>query len=160
MIRTAISPRLAMRPRRNGRPSLRKDGPWEPPTAAGPSPRRGSERDVAMLLARVDVALVGEELEGRDEPGPRLGRPDDGIDVAARGRGIRTRELDAVFLHQARPLRVGIRGGGDLVLEDDRHGAVRAHDRDLRCGPREVHVAADVLAAHDVIRAAVRLACD
>ena len=37
---------------------------------------------------------------------------------------------------------------------------LRAHDRDLGGGPCEVHVAADVLAAHDVVCATVRLARD
>src|SRR5512135_855745 len=98
MIRTAISPRFAISTRRNGgladrtarvspdaastRSSLRKD-------ASGP----GSERDVAMLLPRVAVPLVGEHLEGTDEAGSGLRRLDDVVDVAA-GRGdIRVREF-------------------------------------------------------------------
>src|SRR5688500_6535115 len=93
MIRTAISPRLAMRTRpKGGRrgPSLRKDiiasgpagsvsGPasatWEPATTA-------SERDVAMLLSGVRVALVGKHLESADKARPRLRWPDDVVDVA------------------------------------------------------------------------------
>ena len=48
----------------------------------------------------------------------------------------------------------------DRVLEDDVDRALRAHHRDLRGRPGEVHVAADVLAAHDVVGAAVGLAGD
>src|SRR6185369_2792940 len=103
----------------------------------------GSERDVAMLLARVDILFVGEELEGGDESRPRLGRPDDRVDVAARGRGVRARELGLVLLDESSLLRIRIRSRGNLVLEDDRDGTVRAHDRDLRRRPREVDVAAD-----------------
>ena len=47
-----------------------------------------------------------------------------------------------------------------LVAEDDLHGALRAHHGDLRRRPREVDVAAQVLGAHHVVRAAVGLARD
>ena len=61
---------------------------------------------------------------------------------------------------QPRPLRLRIVGRGDRVLEDDVDRALGAHHRDLGRRPGEVHVAADVLAAHDVVGAAVRLAGD
>ena len=54
--------------------------------------RPASERDVAMLLSRVRVALVGQHLERPDEPQARLGRPDDVVDVAAGRRDVRVRE--------------------------------------------------------------------
>src|SRR5262245_37429029 len=91
MIRTAISPRLAISSLRNGgacRPSLCKDGPADGP-ADGPT--AASERDVAMLLSRVDVALRLQELEGPDDPRPRLGRADDVVDVAASRGDVRAR---------------------------------------------------------------------
>ena len=44
--------------------------------------RLASERDVAMLLSRVRVALVGQHVERPDEPRARLGRSDDVVDVA------------------------------------------------------------------------------
>jgi hypothetical protein len=44
--------------------------------------------------------------------------------------------------------------------EDDLDGAAGAHDRDLAAGPRQVHVGAQVLGGHDVVRAAVCLARD
>ena len=47
-----------------------------------------------------------------------------------------------------------------LVAEDDVDGAVRPHDRDLRRGIGEVHVAPDVLGGHDVIGPAVGLPGD
>ena len=46
-----------------------------------------------------------------------------------------------------------------LAVEDV-HRALRAHDRDLRGRPGEVDVGAEVLGAHDVVGAAVRLAGD
>src|SRR5437763_8815404 len=87
MIRTAISPRFATRTRRNGGSrssiastdrgsSLRKDGPFARSAAA-------LERDVPMLLSGIGVALVRQHLEGPDDAGPRLHRPDDIVDVAA-----------------------------------------------------------------------------
>ena len=61
---------------------------------------------------------------------------------------------------QALAFRDRVVGGGDRILEDDAHRAIGAHHRDLRGRPGEVHVAADVLAAHDVVGAAVGLARD
>ena len=133
-----------------------------PPGSGVFAQRRGraSERDVAMLLPRVRVALVGEHLERADEPGPRLARQDDLVDVAACRRDVRVGELGLVLGDQALALGRRVVGAGDRVLEDDVDRALRAHHRDLRGGPGEVHVAADVLAAHDVVGAAVGLARD
>ena len=47
-----------------------------------------------------------------------------------------------------------------LPLEDDLHCAFGPHDGDLRGGPSVVHVRAQVLACHDVVRPPVRLPCD
>src|SRR3954453_16867680 len=94
MIRTAISPRFAMRTRRNGAssaPSLRKD-------------EAGSERDVAMLLPRIRVALVGEDLEGADQAGTGLRRFDHFVDVATRRRDVRVSDLRLVGSGEPRHL--------------------------------------------------------
>src|SRR5262245_11953515 len=110
MMRTAISPRLATRTRAKYDStlgsSLRTDGP-------------GSERDVAMLLPRVRVALVGEDLERPDQPRPRLARQDDLVDVAAARRDVRVGERLLVRRHQPSPLGRAVVGVRDLVLEDD-----------------------------------------
>src|SRR5512134_1174157 len=113
MMRTAISPRLAIRTRRNGgvlrcAPSLRKDG-------------AASERDVPMLLPWVRVALVLEDLERPDEARARLGWLDDLVDIAARRCDVRVRELGFVGSDQSRSFGRRIIGGGDGVLEDDAH---------------------------------------
>src|SRR3954452_24463713 len=150
MIRTAISPRFAMRTRRNGAssaPSLRKD-------------EAGSERDVAMLLPRIRVALVGEDLEGTDQAGTSLRWFDHFVDVATRRGDVWIRELRFVGPDKTCLLHSRIIRGGDRVLEDDVDRTLRAHHGDLGRRPREVHVAANVLAAHDVVRTAVRLARD
>src|SRR4030095_9631392 len=100
MIRTAISPRVAMRTRSNGgaspTPSLRKDAPWVGVSTAG------SERDVAMLLPRIRLPLVGQDLERTDESRARLGRLDDLVDVPSRRGDIRARELHLVRRDQSR----------------------------------------------------------
>src|SRR3954451_8114025 len=137
MIRTAISPRFAMRTRRNGAASassLRKDG-------------AGSERDVAMLLPRIRVALVGEDLEGTDQAGTSLRWFDHFVDVATSGGDIRIREFRFIGCNEARLLDSRIVGRGDRVLEDDVDRTLCAHHRELRGRPRKVPVAANVLAA-------------
>src|SRR6187431_823294 len=72
-IRTAISPRLATRTRSNGRLLVDED---RAARSGSVSVRKdtGSERDVAMLLPRVRVVLVGEDLERPDEPRTSLAR--------------------------------------------------------------------------------------
>src|SRR5689334_20475128 len=123
MIRTAISPRLAMSRRRKGGPwlSLRKDE----------SVPAVSEWDVAMLLSGVRIPLGLEHGEGSDHLRSRFGRANDVVDVAARRGDIWVRELGLVFLHQATSFRGRIFGRCQLVLVDDVDGPLRAHDRDL-----------------------------
>src|SRR5580765_1488417 len=96
MMRTAISPRLAIRTRSNGRPSLCKDGSWSAPA---------SERDVAMLLPGIDVALVGQHRQRPDESRAGLGRPDDVVDVAAARGDVRIGNLGLVGVGEPRSLR-------------------------------------------------------
>ena len=86
MIRTAISPRLAIRTRSNGRPSLRKDGSGAPPRQSGMLPCffRG-------LVSRLSASIA----KRADQPGSRLRRPDDVVDVAAPRRDVRVRRASA-----------------------------------------------------------------
>jgi hypothetical protein len=67
MIRTAISPRLATRTRRNG--TSAPLSPRGPASLCKDAASAGSERDVAMLLSWVRVALVRHRLEGADQRG-------------------------------------------------------------------------------------------
>src|SRR2546425_2418544 len=138
--RIAISPRLAIRSRRNIR-----------------SP---SQRDVAVLLRRTGLSLRSEDGEGVDHARPSLRWFDDVIEVAHPRGNVRVREPVPIFAHELllsdfRVLRVF-----DLLLEDDRDRAFWTHDRQLGRGPGEVEVSTDVLRTHDVVCAAVRFPRD
>ena len=104
--------------------------------------------------------LVREGPERLDQPRPGVPRVDHVVDVAARGRGVRVGELRGVLLDQPGGGGGRIVGLRDLLLEEDLDRALGAHHRDLRRGPGEVEVAPDVLGAHDVVGATVRLAGD
>src|SRR5689334_10208306 len=131
MMRTAISPRFATSTRRkSGRAPL-------------------SERDVAMLLRRVLVALVLEHLERADDLRARVLGLDDLVDVAEL-RGLeRVRERAAVIRDEPLPLGVDVLRALELVPEDDVDRALRTHDRDLGGGEGEADVAPEVLRGHD-----------
>ena len=109
---------------------------------------------------RLDCRLPSSISKRGDHARPRFGRHDHVVDVAAARGDVRVGEPLLVLVRQPRALRVDVRGRGELVAEDDVHRALDAHDRDARRRPGQVHVAADVLAAHDVVGAAVRLARD
>src|SRR3954463_44257 len=122
MTRQAISPRLAIRIFEN--------------MVAAPS-----EREVVVLLPGILELLVLQhgESPGDATPGP-MGH-DDVVDIAAAAGDERGRELLAVFLGALLDLlRIA-----DVGAEDDLHGALRPHDRDLGGRPRVVDVAAQVL---------------
>src|SRR2546427_3416954 len=104
-----------------------------------------------MLLGRVFGALRLQREECLDQARPRVARIDDVVEVAARRRLIGMGELFAVL--------VGALFARFSFIENlDR--SLGTHDGDLRRGPGHVVVAADVLGAHDVVRAAIRLARD
>src|SRR5689334_9903964 len=113
--RTAISPRFATSTRRKSGGSV-----------------TCSERDVAMLLRRVPVALVLEHLERADETRAGVLRLDDLVDVAELRGLVRVGEGPPVLRDEARPSALGVLRLLDLVPEDDVDRAVRSHDRDLR----------------------------
>src|SRR5215813_13867582 len=129
MILTAISPRFATRTRRK---SGRLEG------------------NVAMLLWRVLLALVLEDLERPDDFRSRLFWLDDLVDVAELGSLERVGERVPVLGDQAASLAVGILRTLELVAEHDVDGALGAHDRDLGGREGEVDVAAEVLRRHHV----------
>src|SRR5688500_15354988 len=136
MIRTAISPRLAIS------------------TLTARRPGALSQRDVPVLLRRIAVAFGLEAGERGDQLRARLAGWDHFVDEAARRRDVRVRELLAELRDALGPQRVGIRGSVELALVEDVHRALGPHHRDFRGGPREVHVGPDVLARHDAVRAA------
>src|SRR2546426_4470994 len=113
MTRTAISPRFATRMRlKSGR----------------------SERDVAMLLGRVPVALVLQHLERADEARAGVGGLDDLVDVAELGGLVGVGEGAPVVGDQTLALGGGVLSPPDLGAEDDGDRAVGPHDRDLGGG--------------------------
>jgi hypothetical protein len=75
----------------------------------------GPERDVAVLLRRVLVALGLEPRQRGDEPRARLPRPDDLVDEPARRRDVGIGELLPELLDALRALYGRIRGGLDLA---------------------------------------------
>src|ERR1700730_5479844 len=104
--------------------------------------------------------LGGGHAQRVDEHGAGLLGLDDVVDVAALGRVVGVGELLTVVLDQLRGLGGGIRGLGDVPAGDDVHRALGAHAGDLRGGPGHVVIGTDVLAAHDVVGAAIGLAGD
>src|SRR2546422_5229375 len=138
--RLAISPRFAMRSRRNIR-----------------SP---SQRDIAVLLLRPGLSLRAENGKGVDHAGPRLRRLDDVIEVAHPRGDVRVREPIPIFAHELLLSGLRILRVFDLLLEDDLDRAFRTHDRKLGGWPGEVEVPADVLRTHDIVCAAVRFPRD
>src|SRR5204863_9332865 len=144
MTRTAISPRFATRILSTARSRDR--------------PLHRSEWDVAVLLRRVLVALGLERGEAVDQLRARLMGTDDLVDEAALRGDVRVCELLAVLGNPGRARRGDIRGGIELALVKNIDRSLGAHDRDLGRRPREVRIGPDVLARHDAIRAAIRLA--
>src|SRR3989475_9621317 len=138
--RIAISPRFAIKSRRNICSS--------------------SERDVAVLLRRSALSFRSEDGERVNHAGPRFRGFDHVVEVSHPGGDVWVRKAIAVLAHELLlpPLRV-LRLL-DLLLEDDRDRAFRTHDRELRRRPSEVEVPADVLRTHDVVRPAVRFPRD
>src|SRR2546430_8916273 len=134
--RIAISPRFAIKSRRNICSS--------------------SERDVAVLLRRSALSFRSEDGERVNHAGPRFRGFDHVVEVSHPGGDVWVRKAIAVLAHELLlpPLRV-LRLL-DLLLEDDRDRAFRTHNRELGRRPSEVEVPADVLRTHDVVRAAVR----
>src|SRR6185437_8795899 len=83
--------------------------------------------------------------------------------IVALGRDVRVEQrvlvLGRLLVPQGRAL-FGILDGGQVTAVQDVPPAVRAHAPELRGGPGQVVVAAEVLGAHDVVGAAVGLAGD
>src|SRR5687768_15037791 len=94
MIRSAISPRLAIST------FFSIDGSTGSTT---------SQRDVAVLLRRIAIALPLKRIEGLDEARTGIARVDDVVEVAASRRDVRVRELLAIFVDLSIRRALGIR---------------------------------------------------
>src|SRR4051812_34334992 len=105
----------------------------KPTTEAQRTQRRTeeSERDVAVFLGWVLVALGLEHLERIDELFAGLARLDDGVDVAALGGDIRIGELVLELFDEFRARLFFVFGFIQLALVDDVYRALGAHDGDF-----------------------------
>src|SRR5512145_3385840 len=103
--------------------------------------------NVAVLLGRPQLALAAHGLERVDQSRTGLARLDDGVDVAAAGGDVGVGEEPLVLLDLLLALGSRVAGIGDLLAVDDVGRALGAHDGDLRRGPGEGHVRAQVARA-------------
>src|SRR5207247_10824444 len=92
--------------------------------------QRCLERNVALFLLRVLIALVIQMFERRDQLSSRLARINNLVDKAAAGGNIRVRELLAELLHSFGSSGGPIRRAIELALVQDVHGPLGPHDRD------------------------------
>src|SRR2546425_8704070 len=138
--RIAISPRFAIRSRRNiGSPS---------------------QRDVSVLLRRARLPLRSKHGKRVDDSGAGLRRFDYIVDVAHPRSDVRIREPVPVVADKLVLMLHRVVGSFEFFLVDNLDSLLRSHDGDLRGGPSEVEIPADVLRTHDVVCAAVRLSRD
>src|SRR6059036_2583269 len=139
-MRIAISPRFAIRSRRNIR-----------------SP---SQRDVSVLLRRARLPFRAKHGKRVDHPRAGFRRLDYVVEVAHPRCDVRVRETLPVLADKFLLLLHWVLGSFEFLLVDNRYRLFRTHDGDLRRGPCEVDVPADVLRTPDVVRTAVRLPGD
>src|SRR5579862_7269824 len=125
MMRTAISPRLAMRIFLN----------------MGCRVSAVSQRDVVVLLPRVGELLVAQHRKRAAKPRPCRLRPDNVVDIAARTGDERVGEFLAVLVGA----RLDLRCVAQIAAEDDLDRAFGAHHRDLGRGPSVVDIATQML---------------
>src|SRR3546814_19723828 len=92
----------------------------------------------------------------RSDAAAGVARLDDVVEITARCRHEGVGELLPVLLGAS----LDLRGVAQVAAEDDLDRALRSHHRDLGGRPGVVHVAAQVLRAHDVAGAAKGLAGD
>src|SRR5580765_8358741 len=98
-----------------------------------------------MLLRRILVALGLQSLERIDETGARIAGVDDVVEKATARGDIGVRELLAILLDLRFRRTLGVAAVRDLLAEKNLDRALRPHDGDLRCGPGDVVIAANVL---------------
>src|SRR5262249_3366669 len=82
-----------------------------------------SERNVAMLLGRIGVALVLEHVERGDQLLARVARLDHLVDVAAAGGDVGIGKRLLIVRDQLLALGLWVGGPLDLVFEEDVDGA-------------------------------------
>ena len=113
-----------------------------------------------MLLGRHRLALAVQAREGAADALAGQAWRDDFVEEPPRGRHVRVGERVPELLDAGRAGHCRVLGALDLTLVEDVHRALRPHHRQFGRRPREVHVGPEMLARHDAVRSAVRLAGD
>src|SRR5881397_2051402 len=173
--RMATSPRFATRTRRNtalgecagpkglrGRLGGRSRGPRRNPhRKEDPAVHAYQlQREVPMFPRGPGVPLRPERVERLNQGWPSLRRLDHIVEVSELRSYVRVRELPLVLPNEVGLPLLWVRCCLDILLEHDVYRTLRSHHRELRGGPRDVYVPADVLRGHHVVGAAVRLSRD
>src|SRR5260221_3089358 len=118
------------------------------------------QRNVPMLLWRIAVAFVLQHLQRVNQAWASIRGHDHIINEAAPRSHVRVSELLTVQCDEFSFLRHRVCGFGKFAAEDDAHGTIWPHDRNLGGGPCQVKIAAYMLAAHYIISATVGFPCD
>ena len=114
-----------------------------------------------MFLGRVDHFLGGKLLESADDAEAGVARLDDVVDVAVASCIVGVAEQLVVFLFLLPEHFGGVVGSLGLFGIEHLDGTCATHHGNLGGGPSVVHVAAELLARHHDVAAAVALAeCD
>ena len=108
------------------------------------APKVGSERDVAVLLARRLDRLVFKHLEGIHQLGPGVVGVNHLIHVPATCRVVGVGEELRVFCLLFRQLGRRVVRCSNFLAEDDLGRALGAHDRNLCGGPCEDQICPNV----------------
>src|SRR6185437_15807619 len=148
----------ARRMRRTPRRSARSRGPHRPD--GGSDWVAASERNVAVLPGGIAIPLGAHRVERVDEPRPGIARIDNVVEVATSRGNVGVGEARTVLLDALLRCGLWIRLVAEFLPVQDFDGAARSHHGNFRSGPGHIEVAANVLAAHHVVGAAVCLARD
>src|SRR5207302_8543037 len=116
------------------------------------------ERDVAVPAGGTAAVLAASFPQGPDQDRARPTRLDHIVDVAALGGDVRVGEALAVVADQLRAFRGPVLRCFQLTAIDNVDGTFGVHHRNLGGGPGDVDVGANVLLAHDAVRACVVVA--
>ncbi len=118
----------------------------------------GSEGDVPVLLGRICLLLGGEHLKCADYAETRIARFDDVVYVAIFGCLIGVCKELGVFVLFLLLESCGIGCAFEVFGVEHAYSAFSTHDSDFCRRPSVVHVAAELLAAHHDVAAAIALA--
>src|SRR3972149_5136171 len=78
--------------------------------------------DITVLFGRSGLSLGAQEIQGLDDGGPGVPRPDDGVNEAPSGGDIRVAEKGTILLDLFPAFGLRIGGLPDLASVDDIDG--------------------------------------